>query len=223
MAYDYKTPSPDVLARHADRCAARRGGECTCGPIGYRAANGGRATGPLVETEAEARAWSREQHAGLDDESTVAAAIDDFLEAEADRVSATQLRALRWALEGHVAPALGEEPLREVRRRQLQALLVRLERDGLPATRVETIADALRELYRYAEEAGLVEFSPAQSLVVVGDELPPEPRRPAAARRLAVPAAVPQGLVPDQAIWLILKVATVVFVLIALILVAESV
>jgi hypothetical protein len=213
MAYDWTTPSPGVLARHADRCPARRGGECNCGPIGYRAADGGHPTGPLVETEAQARAWGREQPAAdLDAASTVAEAIDAFLASAADHVSAREMRELQWALEGHVAQALGDEALSDVRRRQLQALLARLERSGLSAARVEMVADALRALFDYALDQRLVDFSPADGLVVAAEER----SRPAAERTRG-------AMVPDEAIWLCLKVATVVFVLIALILVAESV
>src|ERR1700754_4523958 len=86
MAYDLPTRSPEVLARHADACPARDGAPCTCGPIGYRPARDGRSAGPLRETEAQARAWRREQDAGLDAaerDPTVSVAIDEFVEAVA--------------------------------------------------------------------------------------------------------------------------------------------
>jgi hypothetical protein len=52
--------------------------------------------------------------------------------------------------------------------------------------------------------------------LVDDDPLDPEPP--------AVPeaSAERQAVIPDEAIWLILKIATVVFILIALVLVAES-
>lgn len=221
MAYDLTTPSPGVLARHADRCPARTGGECTCGPLGYRAARGGRAAGPLVQTEGEARAWGREQ---LDPAGTrtLAASIADFLDAAATgrardaggrRFSTGAQRDLRWALEGHVADDLGDSQLADVRRHHLQELVDRLQLAGVSTARVESVVDALRALYRYALDERLVDFSPAEALIVGGQERSHGDHRP----------EVPAGMVPDHVIWMSLKIATVAFVLIALILVAESV
>src|SRR5690349_3643359 len=67
MAYDLSTQSPGVIARHADRCPARGGGRCTCGPLGFRAQRDGRAIGPMMETEAQARAYAGDQ---VHDEAT---------------------------------------------------------------------------------------------------------------------------------------------------------
>src|SRR3954468_12624151 len=117
MAYDLLS-APGVLARHADDCPVRDGGRCTCGPIGYRAADGGRPIGPLTETPGEALRWRREQYAALDDAEhgeLVTAAIGDFLNDAATgaartpdgrRYTGTERRALRQALTREVIPAL---------------------------------------------------------------------------------------------------------------------
>jgi|SRR3954451_12541722 hypothetical protein len=214
MAYDLLS-APGVLARHADDCPARDGGRCTCGPIGYRASDEGRPIGPLMETAGEALRWRREQFAALDDAERgvlVGAAIDDFLNdaatgdaraADGRRYTGTERRALRHALTREVTPGLGGLPLHELRPRHVHELLHDL-RDRLPASQVADVEESLRDFVDYARAQGLVDL----------DQFPP-------ARAASRPRAPER--VPDEAIWLILKVATVVFVLIALILVAESV
>ena len=215
MAYDLPH-GPGVLDRHADDCPARDGRPCTCGPIGYRAADGKRPVGPLLETPEEALRWRREQYTALDDAERghlLQAAVDDFLNDAATgrahapdghRYTGSERHALRRALTRAVVPALGELPLRDVGARHVSELLADL-RMRLPAPQVETVSEALREFFDYALDQRLIDVDPLAP--------PPVAERPDPAR----------AMVPDEAIWLSLKVATVAFVLIALILVAESV
>jgi hypothetical protein len=215
MAYDLPAV-PGVLARHADDCPAQDGRQCTCGPIGYRAADGHRPIGPLLETPEAALSWRREQHTALADAEqgdVVITAIDSFLnDAAAGRARApdgrrytrTERRELRQALGGHIIPALGELPLREVRARDVDDLLRDLDK-RLPAPQVQAVENGLRDFFDYALDRRLIDKDPFS---------PPPSKAPAAPERMTV---------PDEAIWLCLKVASVVFVLIALILVAESV
>jgi hypothetical protein len=216
MAYDLPH-APGVLARHADDCPARDGRRCRCGPIGYRAADGKRPIGPLLETPEEARSWRREHHASLEDAERghlLQTAVDDFLDDAAggrarapdgQRYTASERYALRRALTRAVVPALGELALRDVGARDVRELLDDL-RMRLPAPQVRTVEHALRDFFDYALDQGLIDVDP-----LAPAPAPVEPR--------------PQErtMVPDEAIWLSLKVATVAFVLIALILVAESV
>jgi hypothetical protein len=216
MAYDLPQ-APGVLARHADDCPARDGRRCTCGPIGYRAADGGRPIGPLLETPEEALSWRREQYASLDDAEhghLLRTAVDDFLNDAAGgrahapdghRYTAGERHALRRALTRAVVPALGELPLRDVGVRQVGELLDDL-RMRLPAPQVRTVEDALRDFFDHALDQGLIDVDPLAQPPARSEPRPPE-----------------RAMVPDEAIWLSLKVATVAFVLIALILVAESV
>jgi hypothetical protein len=215
MAYDLPSV-PGVLTRHADDCSARDGRRCTCGPIGYRAADGGRPIGPLLETPEQALSWRREQHTALADAergNVVITAIDHFLNEaaagsarapEGRRYTRTERRELRQALGSHVIPALGELPLRELRTRDVNDLLHDLDK-RLPAPQVQAVENALRDFFDYALERRLIDqdpFSPPPSETYVAHE---------------------RATVSDDAIWLSLKVAAVAFVLIALILVAESV
>ena len=91
-------------------------------------------------------------------------------------------------------------------------MIDRLDRAGLSPVKLEAVVDALREFYAWAIDEGLVDFDPSDSLIVSREQAEP-----------AGSPSAPEGMVPDHVIWLSLKVATVAFVLIALILVAESV
>jgi hypothetical protein len=208
MAYDLSTPSPGVIARHADRCPARNGGRCTCGPLGFRAERAGRPLGPLMETEAEARAYaSHNTSDGPEDRPpTFGAALDAFIAQTGGSPELERSLALVDELE--------DRELESIRRRHLQAELDRLDRAGLSPHRIEGVVDAMRTFFAWAVDERLIGHSPAEALIVGRtDHVTTAPGVMGAA----------DGMVPDHVIWLSLKVATVAFVLIALILVAESV
>jgi hypothetical protein len=106
---------------------------------------------------------------------TVAEAADEFVDAaEAGRAlnrsgrpyMPSALRDLRGILEYHVGPAIGEMPLREVRRHHVQALVDRLGAERLSESRIRSVVSALRALYGYAIERRYVEFNPADGLVM---------------------------------------------------------
>jgi hypothetical protein len=209
MAYDLSTHSPGVVARHADRCPARNGGRCTCGPLGFRAERDGRPLGPLLETEAQARAYARgnaTDAAEANQSPTFGAALDAFIAQTGGSPELERSLALVDELE--------DRELESLRRRHLQAELDRLDRAGLSPQRIESVVDALRTFFAWAVDERLISHSPAEALIVgrTGD-FPAAPGLQTA----------PDGMIPDHVIWLSLKVATVAFVLIALILVAESV
>jgi hypothetical protein len=238
------------MAQHADHCRARDGAECTCGPLGYRASVEDPETGepvlsPVLETLAEARAWRHEQsdafeawRASSDERPTVDSVIEELLAAAARgsardrygrRFDADGLRGLRWALTGHVHEELGSMAIAEVRTRHVQALIDRLDAGGLSQRRVDAVVHALRSLFAYARERDLVESSPAEA-VALPDEEPVPTAVPAAAAATAgaeaagAPVASPTvAMIPEQVIWSCLKAVTLMFVLIALVLVAESV
>lgn len=130
---------------------------------------------------------------------------------------------LRWALQGHVSSELGYMRIGDVRGTELRRLVRRLDDRGMPAARTRAIIAAARAMLRHAARRGLVSWSAADTLVL-GDDDAPVRRAPAPHTQPVVQAA-PQmpGMVPDAVIWMMLKVVTVVFALIALVLVAESV
>jgi len=238
------------MAQHADHCRARDGAECTCGPLGYRASVEDPETGepvlsPVLETLAEARAWRHEQseafeawRASSDERPTVDSVIEELLAAAARgsardrygrRFDAEGLRGLRWALTGHVHEELGPMAIAEVRARHVQALIDRLDASGLSQRRVDAVVHALRSLFAYARERDLVESSPAEAVALPDEELEPTARptamtATAGAEAAGAPVASPTvAMIPEQVIWSCLKAVTLMFVLIALVLVAESV
>jgi hypothetical protein len=180
VAYDWKTEVPGVFSRHADNCPVREGGECTCGPLGYRASirdweTGNRSVSPMYETLVEALAWQRDQVASQDasrglalDRGELGALIDEFLQAVEDGTaggpsSRGNVRALRGAL-SYVDSELGTMDIQDVRRRHIQALVDQLRGSGVPGARIHSIVDALQALYGYAIQRELVGFSPLVEL-----------------------------------------------------------
>jgi hypothetical protein len=283
MAYSLRTRWPGIVAQHADHCRAREGEDCTCGPLGYRASledpeSGEPLLSPVLDTLPEARAWRHEQREAFDawrasseERPTVDSVIEELLAAAARgsardrygrRFDAESLRAVRWALTGHVHEELGPMGIAEVRTRHVQALVDRLDAGGLSQRRVDGVVHALRTLFSYAQERQLVNWSPADAVALPDDEpaqgpaaapTPPSPTFsspiaepataafPTAAFPTGAPPAVGQtgawqtgttpvptprpefGAVTEQVIWTSLKAVSLMFILIALILVAESV
>jgi hypothetical protein len=188
-------------------------------------------------------AWS----AAAEERPTVDAVGEELLAAAARgsardrygrRFDPEGLRGLRWALTGHVHEEIGTMAIAEVRTRHVQALVDRLDAGGLSQRRVDGIVHALQTLFAYAEERELVHGSPAEALALPGDEAlhagaglattGPVPAAEVATAPVAAPAAVSPatptvGMLPEQVIWTCLKAVTLMFVLIALVLVAESV
>ena len=250
MSYTTRTRWAGVVAQHADHCRSREGEECSCGPVGYRASVEDPETGepvlsPVLDTVAEARAWRHEQSEAFDawrasseERPTVDAVVEELLAAAARgsardrygrRFDAEGMRGLRWALTGHVHEEIGSMAIAEVRARHVQALIDRLDASGLSPRRVDGVAHALRTLFAYAEERQLVHGNPAEAVA-----LPDEDHEPVAPPSAALtttasqpgpvhPAPAAVGLIPEQVLWTCLKAVTLIFVLIALVLVAESV
>jgi hypothetical protein len=132
---------------------------------------------------------------------SMAAAIDQFIEAAENGQAVNRsgrtyrpsaLRDLSGILRYHVAPELGDTPLRAVGRRHVQGLVDRLAEEELSESRIRSVISALRGLYGYAIEHGYAEFNPADGLVMPrrdgasASEDPPdeESRRPNLVDRL---------------------------------------
>lgn len=106
---------------------------------------------------------------------TMAAAIEEFIEAAEQGRAVNRsgrdyrpsaLRDLSGILRYHVAPELGDLPLRQVGRQHVQALVDRLAEEQLSESRIRSVISALRGLYGYAIEHGYAEFNPADGLVM---------------------------------------------------------
>jgi hypothetical protein len=177
--------------------------------------------------------------------NTVGAVIDEFLDAarggqivhvNGHPYEDEQIRDMRWSLRGYVASELGEMGIGALNAAELRAFIDRLDANGLSQARTRAVVKALRALLRYAAERGMVAWSVPDTLVFGDADERPEPRfavpppspaaatpePPVATAPVPVQAPVSTGI-PDDVIWLILKIVTLVFALIALVLVAESV
>jgi hypothetical protein len=185
VAYDWKTEIPGVVSVHSDECAVRDGGDCRCGPMGFRASirDGGtnqRMVSSNFDTPLEALAWQRHRIMSQDQgpspsgvgATPVGALIDEFLQAaEAGTAhdstgrpyTREALRALRGGL-SYVDSELGQMPAEGVRRHHVKGLVAQLRGAGVDAGRVFGVVDALNELYSYAIRRDFVGFSPVVEL-----------------------------------------------------------
>jgi hypothetical protein len=219
---------------------------------------------PVFATEAEALGWRREHESAFVPSDSVtppavpapgsgpgpasndlqlAVVIQDFLAAAEDAraldpygrpYSPAALNELQWILSGQVANALGAMPVRAVRRRQLQALLDDLQRDGLAPERVPTVVDALSAFYDYAVDLRLIESNPVDTLPVPAVTPGMTAAMSAPANPGGAPPAEEQGkrsgvrvgadnVIPANLFLWGLNGLVILFLLIALVLVAESV
>ena len=158
---------------------------------------------------------------------TVHETIDEFLEAvdegsARDRYGRSFTRAtardLRWYLPGHVGEALGTMSLDDVRRRDVEALVYQLAGTGLSHRRLRALTKSVRALFDYADERGLVRTNPAERVAMPEEDEPQQP--PGRSLRRLDPE--PDRSLADHAISLALRVATLGFVLTALIYLGES-
>jgi site-specific recombinase XerC len=173
--------------------------------------------------------------AARSDGPTIHEAISDFL-AAAERGSALDrygrafsdesVRELRWCLTGHVDKRLGALTLTELRRRDIEALVVDLEAAGLPRRRLRAVVKSVRALYDYAAQRGLVASNPAERVALPDQDdgaQPTRDRTPAGGIRALLASSSDRALDgADRALSVFLQVATVCFVLFALVLIAES-
>jgi hypothetical protein len=140
-------------------------------PTGVRSAT----TDPSVVAVQRHTARSTVTSPSPAEDITVGEVADEFIDAaEAGRAlnrsgrpyMPSALRDLRGILEYHVGPAIGEMPLRQVRRSHVQALVDGLGAERLSESRIRSVVSALRALYGYAIDRRYVEFNPADGLVM---------------------------------------------------------
>jgi hypothetical protein len=108
------------------------------------------------------------------DRNDLGALIDEFVEAAQDgrsrdvdgeQFTRERLRELRRAL-SYVDSELGTVAVQDVRRRNVQALIDQMRASGVGADVVTSVPDALRLLYSYAIQRGLVDHTPVVELVL---------------------------------------------------------
>jgi hypothetical protein len=122
---------------------------------------------------------------------------------------------LHWYLSGHVSEALGAVSVDEIRRGDVETLVYELGHAGLARDRLRGLARSVRALYDYAIERSLVFTNPAERVAIPDDD-----ELPRASARTLDPAL--ERSVPDHLISLALRVATLGFLITALIFLGES-
>jgi site-specific recombinase XerC len=158
---------------------------------------------------------------------TMAAAIEDFIEAaehgravnrSGRRYRPSALRDIKGILRYHVAPTLGERPLNEVRRADIQAFVDSLRGERLSESRIRSVISALRALYAYSIEQRYVEFNPADSLTMpaIPEDAPGEDEAPPPSDG-DTEEYKPIAVLPERLLSLALRAALVVFAIVAII------
>ncbi len=181
MAKDQKTRYQGVYVRHQRDCAANAGRRCGCRP-GYMARVWDRAErrqirSPTFKTAEAAKNWRTDTINKLDrgelpdvrSDVRLGSAVDRFVAAAGEgkvltkhgrRYKATAIDDLECALKVHVVPELGGKRLADVRRGDVQKLVDELT-PVLSGSRVRTVVNALRSLYRWAQDRDHVSHDPA--------------------------------------------------------------
>lgn len=210
MGKDLKTRYQGVYVRHQRSCPALEGKRCACRP-GYMARVWDRARqrqvrSPTLHNIEAAKNWRTDTIAKLDRgelpdvrvDLRLGKAIDTFLEAAREgkvltkhgrRYKARAIGDLDSALNVHVKPtALAAKRLGDVRRGEVQLLVDDLA-TVLSGSRVRTVVNALRSLYRWAQDRDLVSHDPAQHVRLPAMDAKPRDR-------VATPAELEQLLAP---------------------------
>jgi integrase len=177
---DIKTRYQGVFARHQQHCAVGRGGRCTCKPSYYGVAYD-RARKRHVKTKrmptAEAARNARADLAKTLERGetpvTTAVRLRDARErfvASAREGKALNKHGHRYkpraidnvdeSLRLHVEPILGHKRLSDIRRGDVQAIVDELA-PKLSGSRVRSVVNAVRSLYRWAQDRDLAGHDPA--------------------------------------------------------------
>jgi hypothetical protein len=178
------------------------------------------------------------------------AVIDEFLQDAEDGkardrdgnpYSPERLRQLRGAL-SYVDSSLGSTEIEDVRRRHIQAMVDQLQSAGVTADRVTSITAAMRSLYAYAIQRDLVGYSPVVELSLPDPDefepigngraqhaLPPDTLSNVIGRQrfqneeVELDRLSATVMPMERVMWWAVKIVVLLFALIALVLVAESV
>lgn len=178
---DRKTRNQGVYARHRESCAVAEGRRCNCTPSYYgvvwdRAAHRHRKT-PRFRGAVEARDARadllealRQGNVASDTGMRLSEAREKFVKAAREGVALNKWgRRYRTRAVDDLESALARVPgdlarrrLGDVRRGNVQDLVDDLSRQGLSGSRIRSVVNAIRSLYRWGQERELVDGDPAQ-------------------------------------------------------------
>jgi integrase len=195
---DTKTKFQGVFARHQEKCKATATGrrkDCNCQPSYFgtawdREAGKPRKT-PRVNRLAEARNARNDLLEALRKGTvprasaiTLGEARQRFVQAAREGVALNKWRRryrpravedLESAL-AHVPDDLARRSLDRIKRGDLQALVDKLTADGLSGSRIRSIVNAVRSLYRWAQDHELASHDPAQRVKLPATDAKPRER-----------------------------------------------
>src|SRR5579859_1417013 len=177
---DTETRYQGVFARHQERCAITRGGRCSCDPSYYgvsydRARKKHLKTKRLPTAEAARNARAdlarllEQGEAPITNAIRLADARERFVAAARDgralnkhghRYKPRAIGNLEESLRLHVEPVLGTKRLSDIRRGDVQAIVDELA-PTLSGSRVRSVVNAVRSLYRWAQDRDLANHDPA--------------------------------------------------------------
>lgn len=207
-----------ITKRHARACRSRSGARCNCEPT-YQANVWDRWRNERLRktfpTEAAAKTWRHDAITALrtgplsivsDGPLVVADALDALirgmeagtvLNRSGDPYKPGTIRTYNYAVRDVLKPALGHLHMKNVRRRDVQALVDAMRAEGVSASRLRNNLDPLRVAFRRAIRDEQVAASPMDNL-----ELPANRQR---ARTIPSPSEVVALLEPlpedERALW----------------------
>ena len=217
MGKDTRTRYQGVFARHRKGCAVEHERKCNCRPSYYgvvydRSAQKHFKTKrfPTPTAARNARgdlldAIERGETPGRTD-LRVKEAVERFIDAARDgvalnkkgrRYKRTAVDDLKGSLTVHVIPAIGARRLSDIRRRDCQRICDELTAAGMSGSRVRSVINAIRSLYRWAQDRELVAHDPASLVRLPAMNATPRDRiaTPAEFRKL-LDALPPEDALP---------------------------
>ncbi len=177
---DTKTRYQGVFARHQQDCAIARGGRCTCKPSYYgvaydrsrqrhvktkrmptaEAARNARADLAKTLERGEAPVTNAVRLRDARERFVAAAREGKALNKHGHRYKPRAIDNVDESLRLHVEPVLGHKRLSDIRRGDVQAIIDELA-PKLSGSRVRSIVNAVRSLYRWAQDRDLAGHDPA--------------------------------------------------------------
>ena len=177
---DTKTRYQGVFARHQQHCALQDGGRCSCKPSYYGvaydrtrkrqvktkrmptsdAARNARADLAAMLERGETRAGGNLRLAEARERFVLAAREGKVLNKHGHRYKPRAIDDIDEALRVHVEPTLGTRRITNISRGDVQAIIDDLA-PRLSGSRVRSIANAVRSLYRWAQDRDLAQHDPA--------------------------------------------------------------
>jgi integrase len=179
-AKDTKTRYQGVFARHQKACPVNEGGRCRCAPSYYgttydRAANRRIKTKRLATAEAarnaradliamiergDAPAGATLRLSDARERFVTAAREGKVLNKHGHRYKPRAIDDIEEVLRVHIEPDLGTKRITTIRRGDIQAIVDDLA-PRLSGSRVRSTANAVRSLYRWAQDRDLAQHDPA--------------------------------------------------------------